>query len=94
MIARIEPLTAVIRVWVDGGVYGDPYEWVATVRWLRPSQVEILGYTKKVTPSIWRAVIKECQQHKIEKILAVTYAGGKRKEKWICVPSPFQELYR
>ena len=30
MIAKIEPISAVIRVWIeDDARYGDPYEWVA-----------------------------------------------------------------
>jgi hypothetical protein len=94
MYARIEPLTGIIRVWVDTAKYKEPYEWCATVRYIQQDIVEILGYTKKVTPSIWKAVIKECQRRDIKKILAVSYPHGVRKEKWIMVPSPFQELYR
>jgi hypothetical protein len=94
MKAEIEPISGVIRVWVDGGVYGDPYEWVATVRWLSRDKIEILGYTTKVTPSIWKAVIKECQRLGIVSILAVSYKDRQRKEKIITVPSPFQSLYR
>lgn len=94
MKASIEPISGVIRVWVDGCVYGDPYEWVATVRWLNRTTIEILGYTTKVTPSIWKAVIKECQRLGIEKILATSYKDRVKREKWITVPSPFQEFYR
>jgi len=93
MKAEIEPLVGVIRVWALGKVYGDPYEWVATVRYIKKDTVEILGYTKKVTKDIWKAVIKECQYKGITKILAVTYPGGKRREKWITVPSRFENLY-
>ena len=66
MKAAIESISGVIRVWHDGCVYGDPYEWVATVRWINRKTVEILGYTSRVTPSIWRAVIKECQKNGID----------------------------
>lgn len=93
MKAAIEPISGVIRVWMDGGVYGDPYEWVATVRWINRTSVEILGYTRRVTPGIWRAVSKECQKNGIEKVLAVSYHNGKRKEKWLRVPSVFEEIY-
>ena len=94
MRSEIEPISGVIRVWVDGSVYGDPYEWVATVRWITRNKVEILGYTARLTPSIWKAVIKECQKRNITDILAVRYVEGTRKEKWIVVPSPFDQCYR
>lgn len=93
MFARIEPLSAVIRVWVDGCVYGDPYEWVATVRWLKPNEVEILGYTKRVTPSIWKAIIRECQAVGITSIIATSYKSGERREKRITVPTREHHFY-
>lgn len=92
MKAEIEPIVGIIRVWLPGKVYGDPYEWCATVRYLKKDTIEILGYTKKVSKECWKAIIKECQYKQITKILAVSYPNGKRKEKWITVPSPFEEL--
>lgn len=40
MHAHIEPLTGILRV---GGVYGQPYTWAVTLRYLSPSSVEALG---------------------------------------------------
>lgn len=94
MKSEIESLVGVIRVWQDDKGYGDPYEWVATVRWRTRTEVEIMGYTKPVTPSIWKSVVRECQRKGITKILAVTYVDRKRKERWINVPSPFERLYK
>lgn len=53
MGGHLEPLTAVLRV---GGAYGEPYTWSATVRYLSPSSVEILGAMRSPTPSEWRAM--------------------------------------
>jgi hypothetical protein len=52
---HLEPLTAVIRV---GGAYGDPFTWAAAVRYLNPSEVEIVGAVRAPSPSEWR---KACQ---------------------------------
>ena len=95
MKAQIEPISAVIRVWEnDDANYGEPYEWTATMRWIRPGEAEILAYTNRVTPSIWKAIRKEVQNWKLKRILAVTFVDGIRTEKWIPVPSPFESLYR
>lgn len=83
--AEIEPLSGVIRVWADGGVYGDPYVWCASVRWLSREDVEILGYTNPVTRGVWRAVMNTCNKSGIKRILAVRYRAGQRIEKWIDV---------
>lgn len=94
MIAGIEHLSGVIRVWQDGRKYGEPYEWCASVRYITRDTIEILGYTTKVTPSIWKAVITECQRLGIKKIIGVSYRDGQRREKHITVPSKFQQFYR
>ena len=72
----MEPISSVIRVWQDGQKYGDAYEWVATIRWIDRNTIEILGYTKPVTPSIWKAVIREAQSMQIKTIIAKTYPEG------------------
>ena len=94
MKARIEPKSAIVRVWVDDDAkYGDPYEWVAFVQWISPGKVEILGYTDRVTKSIWKAIDKECARLGIKKVLAVSYPNGERKERWMTVKSPVQKFY-
>ena len=86
MPARIEPLAGVIRYWDDDAAqYGDPYQWVASVRWLAKGEVEILGYIKPLTVNIWRAVMRACKDNGIKRILAVRYQEGERVEKWIPV---------
>ena len=41
--AHIEPLASVLRVFGPGKKYGDPYEFVCTLRWLNPETVELVG---------------------------------------------------
>jgi hypothetical protein len=53
MRAHLEPLSAVIRV---GGAYGEPYTWCATVRYLAPDEVELVGAMRAPKPSEWRAM--------------------------------------
>ena len=96
--ALIEPLSGVIRVLVDDeGRYGDPFYWSATVRWLNPQEIELCAYMTKITPSIYRAVFKECQKWGIRRILGVNYpdgADGPRKERWFAVPTKVQQFYK
>lgn len=81
---NIEPLASVVRVWIDPARgYGDPYDWVATVRWLSQTEVEILGYVKPITRPIFRAVAAECYRLGIRRILTIRYRNGTRREKWI-----------
>ena len=86
MPARIELLAGVIRYWDnEEAQYGEPYQWVASVRWISKDEVEILGYIKPITVNIWRAVMKACKDNSIKRILAVRYQDGNRLEKWIPV---------
>lgn len=59
MLAEMEILTSIIRVFKDDLRYGDPYEFSATVRWINPKQVEVLGTQRAPRPSEWRAM-QEC----------------------------------
>lgn len=74
--AELEPLVSVIRVWEDDKSYGDPYEWVATVRHLDLHTVEILGYVKPLTKESVRAIHAALDQVSIKSILSVTYPEG------------------
>ena len=45
----------------------------------------------EITPSIYKAVFRECQRLGIKRILGVNYpdgADGERKERWFKVPEP------
>lgn len=55
MGGHLEPLAAVLRI---GGAYGEPYTWAATVRYLSPSVVEIIGAIRAPSPSEWRAAVR------------------------------------
>lgn len=69
MKAGFEPLSGFFRVWSDGKRYGDPYEWSAVVRFIERDIIEVCGVDKPVTPSIWRAVVKECRRMEVKTIL-------------------------
>jgi hypothetical protein len=55
--AEFEPTSGVVRIFSEGRSFGQPYDWVASVRWLSPTSVEILGIEKAPKPSEWRALI-------------------------------------
>ncbi len=85
MKAKIEPLTGIMRVWVnDRANYGDPFLLAVSVRWLAPGAVEILGLTR-MTTGIWRAIRDEMRAWGITRVLCVKYRRGMRVEKWIKV---------
>ena len=62
-----------------------PMNGSLSVRWLNRTDVEIFGYNSPVTPSVWRAVRRELQSWKVNRVLAVRYRDGERVEKWIKV---------
>jgi len=81
--AEIEMLAGVIRVWNGDKKYGDPYDWVATVRAMNKNEIEILGYTRPITPSIWKSIRAELMRLEIKRVFAVQYKDGRRCERWI-----------
>ena len=56
MTADLEPLVSLIRIFPDGGRYGDPYSYCATIRHLDRETVEIIGALRAPTPGEWRAI--------------------------------------
>lgn len=56
MIADLQPLVSLIRIFPEGGQYGDPYTYCATIRHLDRETVEIIGALRAPTPSEWRAI--------------------------------------
>jgi hypothetical protein len=67
VIGHLEPLCALIRV---GGEYGEPYSWVATIRYVSPTDVEIVGAQRAPKPSEWKAA---CLVMKDAGIFRVTF---------------------
>lgn len=60
--AELEPLTALVRVFEPGDSYGQPYSYVATIRWLDPDTAEVMGVLQAPTPAQWRAIRKALKQ--------------------------------
>ncbi len=69
MRAELESLTSIIRVFRDGLGYGDPYEFSATIRWISPTRVEVLGIQRAPKPSEWRAITECLHSHGGEELL-------------------------
>jgi hypothetical protein len=78
MNAHFEPLSGIVRVFADGNTYGDSYEWCATCRFLDQKRVEILGVTKPMTPSIWRAIVERFGEMGVETIVFLRKRNGRR----------------
>ncbi len=78
MAGHLEPLAAVVRV---GGAYGAPYTWAATVRYLSPSEVEIVGAVRAPTPSEWRALRGLCREAGIARVQFMRHTADGR---WVC----------
>ena len=96
--ASIEPIAGILRVWVDSDArYGDKFCWSATVRYINRHEIELCAYMTEITPSIYKAIFRECQQLGIKRILGVNYpdgAAGERKERWFNVPTPGTQIQR
>jgi hypothetical protein len=71
--AHLEPLAAVVRA---GGNYGEPYTWVATVRYLAPNEVEIVGAMRAPKPSEWRAMAAVFRQQGVRTVWFVRHHDG------------------
>jgi hypothetical protein len=92
--AELEHVSSLIRVWVDDNKFGDPYEWAAAVRWLNKQEVEICLQQQRLTPSVYRAVIKVLKSYGVSRILIKTYpegSKGKEKIRWLDI-SVIKEL--
>ncbi len=68
---HIEPLCGLLRI---GGPYGSPYEWCVTVRYLSPSEVELLGALRAPTTGEWRKAVRVLREAGI-----VTFHFDRRK---------------
>lgn len=61
---HLEPLSAVLRI---GGEYGEPYTWAATIRFVTPTEVEVLGANRAPTPDERRSIRQVLRAAGIEK---------------------------
>lgn len=50
----IEPLSGSIRVGAEYHKHGDPFTWAAGLRYLSPTEVEIVAALRAPKPSEWR----------------------------------------
>lgn len=85
--AEIEILSGVVRFWNDSDAgYGDPYDWVATLRWVNPEVAEVVGITKPPTPDTWRAVKEAAAKAGVKKLIFYRIKNGKKllKELTLC----------
>jgi hypothetical protein len=98
MRAEFRPRHGDIRVFTDEQRYGDPYVWCSSMQVFSDGKsAEIGPYEKKISLSVWKALVKMCASMGIERVLAVTYpqgAGGPRKERWITIPTLAQQFYK
>lgn len=88
MIARIEPISGVIRIWFnDDHGYGYPYQWAATVRWVDSDSIEIMGVVEdpnnpKLSPNLFRAMIAEAARVNAKRIGYKRIKNGNESIKW------------
>jgi len=77
MQAEMEPISSILRIFEDGKGYGDPYEFSATVRWVTPKKVEILGVLRAPKLSEWKAIRRCLLSYGVEEILINKAKDGK-----------------
>jgi hypothetical protein len=73
----MEPISSILRIFEDGAGYGDPYEFSATIRWITPSRVEILGVLRAPKLSEWKAINNCLRSHGVKDILINKAKDGK-----------------
>jgi hypothetical protein len=88
MNASLEHLASVIRVFPDGGEYGDPYTFCATIRHLDRETVEIVGALRSPTPSEWRAIRAALAKGGIIKAMFTRIKDGVRKNHTVLLEKP------
>lgn len=72
MNGHLEPISALIRI---GGAYGEPYTWAASLRFVSPTEVEVLGATRAPTPQERRAIREVLHANGIERAFYVRREG-------------------
>ena len=82
MPAKIEHFAGVIRYWDDNEAqHGDPYQWVASIRWADSQTIEITGITQPPTKAIWVAVREEAKRQGASVVIYTRYKNGKIRIK-------------
>lgn len=74
---HIEHLSGVLRI---GGGYGEPYTWSATIRYLTPTKVEVLGAVRSPNLAERKAIAEVLKSHGIEEAVYFRKKDGKIKE--------------
>lgn len=56
-VARIEHLASLVRIFDnESAVYGEPYQWSCTLRWISPSTIEAIGVDRLPSKAQLRAL--------------------------------------
>ena len=92
--ATIEFISGVIRIYSekrDDSVHntGIPFLFSIYIRWINPEEVEIMGLSDKLTPSMWKTIAVELHKYGVNKVKFYRYKDGKKIEKLI----PFKEKW-
>lgn len=83
MTVRAEPHHWTLRYYSQfNPQYGDPYQWVASMKLVRPGEVEIFGIDKPITREIHHAVVAELRRLEIQRYMIARYTEGQRREVW------------
>lgn len=77
MQAEMEFISSIIRIFEDGKGYGDPYEFSATIRWITPRRVEIIGILRAPKLSEWKAMNNCLRSHGVEDVIINKVKYGK-----------------
>lgn len=76
MSGHVEPLAAVLRI---GGGYGEPYTWAATLRYLSPGEVEVMGATRAPSPDERRAIRAVLRSNGVHKAFYIRRLGDETR---------------
>lgn len=64
MKGHIEPLAGILRI---GGEYGQPFTWSATLRYITPAEVEVMGALRAPTLEERRAIRDVLRESGVER---------------------------
>lgn len=76
-VAHVEPVSSVLRVFVNDKNYGDEYLWCCTVRWINVEKVELCGVTEFPNLSFRHAIGKALWDIGVKEVFFVRKFGGK-----------------
>lgn len=94
-IAHVEPISSVLRVFVNEKSYGEEYLWCCTVRWINPEKVELcavtdfpnLAFRHAIGKALWEIGVKEIFfVRKIgdkDRVINVDLISMANRENWI-----------